>query len=158
MPNFAIPELDAGFTFERRPLSMPGDLRPGWRIAAIALLMNKCCRQNRTSFARLHVLSWAIRTDASRASLLAAVDGLLTPDSVIARVEPSLNRAVDFALGEGLLRRIGGDRLELTQAGLAFAEEVDNDDRTFAAEKEFISTLRKRLTETLVNQLFGRRQ
>jgi len=157
MPN-NFSELDAGFTFRRRPVSMPADLRPGWRIASIVLLINKCCRQNRTSFARLHVLSWALRTESSRRTLLAAIDGLLTPDSVIARVEPSLNRAVDFALGEGLLRRVDGDRLELTHAGLAFADDVTNADSTFVAEKEFIGTLKKRLTESLVNQLFGGRQ
>lgn len=158
MPDARIPELDTGFTFERRPVSIPGDLRPGWRIAAIVLLINKCCRQNRTTFARLHVLSWAVRTESSRRSLLAAIDGLLTPDAVIARVEPSLNRAVDFALGEGLLRRVDGDRIELTQAGLTLADEVNNDDVAFSAEKQFIGVLRKRLTENMVNQLFRRGQ
>jgi hypothetical protein len=155
MPEILIPEIDTGFVFRKRPVAIPADLRPGWRIAIVVLLLRKCCRQNRSIFERLHVLSWGVRTAESREALLAAVRGTIPPDSLLVRIEPSLNRAVDFALGEGLLRRPSGDKVELTQAGVKLADEIDGTDDAFPVEKQFLSVIGKRATERLVAQMFG---
>ncbi|MEP6534296.1 MAG: hypothetical protein ABJF23_03190 [Bryobacteraceae bacterium] len=70
--GFDIPELKAEFVFRQRPVAIPGDLRIGWRIGLLVLLMNGCCKSGRTSLTRLHVLSWGIRTLESRNALIAA--------------------------------------------------------------------------------------
>jgi len=69
------------------------------------------------------------------------VNGALSPGSLIARVEPSLNRAVDFALGEGLLRRPSGDKIELTHTGIELADEIYARGDTLAVEKHFMNEL-----------------
>ena len=112
-----IPELRSTFLFRSRPAPLPADLRPAWRIGVIVLLLKKCCRQQRTSLTRLHVLSWGLRTMEGREQLLAAVKGQLSPDALVVRFEPFLSQAVDFAMGEQLVRREGGARIVLTEAG-----------------------------------------
>src|SRR5258705_12942506 len=97
--DFEIPELKVEFVFRQRPLAIPGDLRPTWRIALIALLLKNCCRGGRSSFARLHVLSWGIRTQQSQSDLRAAAAGNVPLSSVIVRFDPFLDRAIDFAIG-----------------------------------------------------------
>ena len=154
--DFDIPELSVQFVFRRRPGTVPGDLRPGWRIGLIILLLSECCRSSRTSLTRLHVLNWAIRSPETRASLRAMIDG---PDgrSLIVRFEPFLNRAVDFGIGEGLLKRAaGGKSIELTNTGKRLAEDLKKAEDAFLAEKQFIASIGQRVTERFVDDMFGR--
>lgn len=149
-----IPELKTEFLFRRRPVAIPGNLRPAWRIGLLTLLLNGCCRSARTSLARLHVLSWGVSTDENRYNLLNAVEGALTPDSLIVRFDPFLNRAIDFAIGEGLVRRCDGSKIELTSSGKSLANELLMTETIYVEEKRFISVIRLRVTETLVSHMF----
>src|ERR1043165_5982080 len=89
-----IPELRSPFVFRRRPVSIPADLRPAWRIGLILLLLKKCCRQGKTSLTRLHVLSWGFISREGQSQLTAAATGRLAPDSLVIRFEPFLLQAV----------------------------------------------------------------
>jgi hypothetical protein len=103
----------------------------------------------------LQVLSWGLRTAEARAQLLAAVDGHLSPAALVVRFEPFLVQAVDFAIGEGLVKRRGGNKLELTQAGALLAEELESNESAFQPEKAFMGLLRTKVSEDLINRMFG---
>ena len=153
-----IPELRVPFIFRQRPVSLPADLRPAWRIGLIVLLLKKCCRQGRTSLTRLHVLSWGFVSPEGRSQLLAAAAGTLSPDSLVIRFEPFLLQAVDYGVGEGLIHRDGGGKIELAEAGMRLAEELEADESAFASEKAVMETLRTRVSEDLVKRMFGWRE
>lgn len=152
--NIEIPELKTEFLFRRRPVAIPGDLRPAWKIGLLVLLLNSCCKNGRTSLARLHVLSWGIRTIENRRNLKTAITGNLSPDSLIVRFDPFLNRALDFAIGEGLVRREEGSKIEITPKGRKLAEELTQVAAAYKDEKQFINSIQQGVTETLVNQMF----
>ena len=154
MPEPLIPELNVPIIFRQRPISVPGDLRPAWRISLIVLLLRKCCRRGRSSLRRLHVFSWAIRDREVSIALVRAVNGEVPPDTVLVRIEPALNRAVDFAIGEGLVRRQSSDRVELTPEGKDFADSILKDTIVLGFEKQFIETIRFTVTEEFVNRMF----
>lgn len=154
---FSIPELDVEFIFRRRPVALPGDLRPTWRIGLLALLLSQCCRGQRSSLTRVHVLNWAVRSEPNHEDLMSLVEGRLPPDALIVRFDPAFNRAIDFAIGEGLVRRVDGSRIELTDSGKAFANEISADPEVLLFEKRLASTIRQRVTETLVDNIFGTR-
>lgn len=154
--SFEIAELDAPFNFSRRPIDIPGDLRPVWRIGLLVLLLKNCCRQNRARFTQLHVLNWGIRSDDTRRCLEEAISGSIGVESLIVRIEPSLNRAVDLAIGERLVRRCSGDQVELTQQGLDFASEIENDALMYRPERDFMARIRKKVTATFVDGLFNK--
>ena len=103
---------------------------------------------------RLHVLSWGIRTKENRLSLQAAARETLAPDALIVRVEPYLNRAIDFALGEELVRRVKGGKIELTSSGVRLANELEQEEEAYTLEKAFMEAIGKRVTEALVNRMF----
>jgi hypothetical protein len=71
------------------------------------------------------------------------------------RFDPALNRAIDFALGEGLVQRIAGSRIELTGNGDALASDILKDEALYPAEKSFVDEIRQQVTEGLVDQIFG---
>jgi hypothetical protein len=150
-----IPELRVPFIFRQRPVSLPADLRPLWRIGLIVLLLRKCCRQGRTSLTRLHVLSWGFISPKGRSQLLAAAAGTLSPDSLVIRFEPFLLQAVDYGVGEGLIRRDGGGTIELAEAGMRLAEELEVNQSAFAPEKAVMASLRTKISEDLVKRMFG---
>ena len=152
-----IPELDTEFLFRIRPVAVPGDLRPTWRVGLLVLLLKRCCRQGRSSLTRLHVLNWAIRTDGNQQALLALLGNAMSPDSLVVRFDPAFNRAVDFAIGERLVRRVDGSRIETTAVGSALAEDIGRDETLYPSEKLFMDDIRQRVTEALVESVFGTR-
>lgn len=153
----AVPELDAEFIFRRRPVALPGDLRPTWRIGLLVLLLSQCCRQQRSSLTRMHVLNWAARSEMNHADLIALIAGRLSPDQLIVRFDPACNRAIDFAIGEGLLKRVDGSRIELTQSGKALAEEISKDPKVYVTEKKLAGAIKQKASETLIDSIFGAR-
>ena len=149
-----IPELHVEFVFRRRPVSLPADLRPGWRIGLVLLLLRLCSRRGRSSLTRLQTLSWAVRTENTRAALRRVLAGVIAPDDIVVRFDPTLNRALDFALGEGLLRRCGGNRIELSPKGVQLADALAQDESAFRSEKGFMQEVRQEFTEALVSRIF----
>ncbi len=150
-----IPELNTPFVFKERPESIPGDLRPLWRIGLVLLMLYAASRGKRSSFGRLHVLNWALRSDEGRDALLGILKGQLFPGTVVVRIEPSLNRAVDFAHGEGLLKKVGGAHIVLTSHGEAEAKRLFEHKELYVSERDYLEQVGKKLTEKLVNDLFG---
>lgn len=146
--------LDTPFIFRGRPEAIPGDLRPLWRVGLVLLMLGLASRGGRSSFARLHVLNWALRTKEGRDALLSVFEGRRDPSVVVVRIEPSLNRAVDFAHGAGLLEKEKGRAISLTEPGKAKVKQILKDEYLFRSERLFLASIGKRLTEKLVNELF----
>jgi hypothetical protein len=153
MSDIDIRELNTEFVFRQRPEAIPGDLRPIWRIGLVLLMLYMASRGGKSSFGKLHVLNWALRSQEGRKVLLDILERRLSPGTVIVRIEPSLNRAVDLAHGECLVKRnkVG---IELTSQGQAEAKRILEQKDIYLQEKEFLNAAGKRVTEKLVKELF----
>jgi hypothetical protein len=73
------------------------------------------------------------------------------PDDVVVRYDPSLDRAIDLALGNGLLMRRGGGILALTGTGKSFVELLGNSN-VLKTERDFLSDVRP-VKQAFVEQL-----
>lgn len=160
--------LNVPFTFKRRPVPLPGDMRPVWRLHVLVLLLDQCWA-GKATHQQLHVLNWAIRTEESRAAFLQFVHGHRSPNQVIVRYDPSLNRAVDFACAEGIsshhdenadlidaeTSRGGGYRVMLTQKGRELLREIRDMDDCLVEEKEFLEAIGRKVNQQLVASLFS---
>lgn len=156
MNEFSFEKLDTRIIFSSRPEAIPGDLRPIWRISIILLILHLASRGGKATLSKLHVLNWAIRTDENRAKLIQVIQGGISPDTIIVRIEPSLNRAIDFARGEGLLEFVKGNRVQLTPQGMMGANNLLEQDGIFLRERAFLEELGKNgLTEKVVDSLFS---
>jgi len=158
MDNNKLSELYTEICFHKRPISVPGDLRPVWRICAIVLALHLSSRGGKSSFGKLHLLNWALKSKKNQYSLAQIMHGKLSPDSIIVRIEPALNRAVDLASGEDLLTIDDGKKVVLTEKGVKLAESLMANPEIFKDVKGFLATIgKKQLTETEVNKLFSLR-
>jgi hypothetical protein len=147
-------KVTTAFTFRRRPSAIPADLRPHWRIAVILLILSKGSRGQQASLKKLHVLNWAMKSDQARARFRDYCAGLARPDDVIIRFEPSLDRAVGFAVAEGLVQFEDGRKLSMTDRGRRLAAEIDKSD-VLQQEKFFLDEVRAKATETRIESLLN---
>jgi hypothetical protein len=145
--------LDARASFTPRPSPIPPELRPNWRVALLLLIVQSC-RQHKATWGQLHVLNWAVRTRRGRSAFERAVNQMSVPEDTVIRFEPSLDRAVDLAIGLGLLRWEGGRLLELTEDGRGVLDLLGQH-QLMSKEREFLDSFRGRLTQTLVARLTG---
>ncbi len=145
----------AAFRFTPRPVALPPDLRPLWRLSLLVLLFHRASRQGRASLKKLHVLNWALRQPESRATLLDVLRGRARPDRAIVRFDPALNRALDLAKGEKLVEQIAGDKFQITAKGRQLAEEVLKDPECMKTEKWFLDEVSSEITEARINRLLA---
>jgi hypothetical protein len=147
----------AGFTFRRRPTSVPPDIRPEWRIPLLLLMVGRCRGQIATR-EQLHVLNSAVLSVGSRKSLLAALDGRLAPRSPALQLEPAFDRAIDRAIGLGLLATNTSGRLELTRLGRSVADTLDADEALFTSERELLASLPRPLSQSTIRKALAERR
>jgi hypothetical protein len=149
-----LAKFDIPFVFKRRPAPVPGDLRPAWRIALILLVLLNS-RQKKASLRKLHVISWAARSSVNRLTLIRYSKGDVSKEKIIPRVEPSLNRAINLALGEGLVLIDKGKNLTLAIEGVKSAEEFNGRKDFMVEEKNFLSEIKSFATEGNIDGLLS---
>jgi hypothetical protein len=142
--------LRVEYEFALRPVPVSGDMRPLWRLATICLIL-KNCRGGRTTLKGLHVLSWSIRDADNRETFLSAL-GDAAPVRPIIRIEPSLNRAINVAIGEDLVLR-SSTRLELTLLGNEFARRIEVDPQILVDEKAFFTRIGRKVTAAMIDRV-----
>lgn len=148
-----LANIDIPFAFRQRATPLVGDLRPAWRIALV-LLMLLHSRGKKATLQKLHVLNSACRSMNTRRAFLRYVEGQARKDEIIPRVEPSLNRALNLARGEGLVEIEKGKNIKLTSAGLRLATQLDETSDSLVAEKAFLKAVESFATEGRVEDLF----
>jgi hypothetical protein len=119
----------------------------------LLLLILHYSRAGKASLQKLHVLNWAARTDGNQSLLLKFVEGVAGKDQIVPRVEPSLNRAINFAVGEGLVTVQSGRNLRLTEKGRMAAQEIDADTQLLTSERAFLQRIRSFATEGNIEDL-----
>lgn len=145
--------IDAPFRFKSRPVAVPGDYRPAWRISLVVLIL-ACSRSNKASLQKLHVISWAMRTRESRAQFLKFADGAIDKQGVQIRIDPTMNLAFDFAVAEGLAAFSKGKNLQLTAKGRSLADEIESAEDCMVEEKAFLASAAPVATEKKIATIF----
>lgn len=150
-------ELKTNFIFHNRPESLPPDLRPIWRITIVLLFLKIACKGNRSSFKKMHVLNWVIKSEIRQKQLLNFLNDSKQKTKIEIRIEPSLNRAVDLAHGEGLVVRTNSGQLKITKHGLNFVDLVQNSKQIFISEILFLEKIGNKLTDSKINEIMSKR-
>ena len=146
--------------FRSRAKSVPGDLRISWRLS-MTLLVLRYSRGRRASFAKLHILNDALRSDLARQRLLAFLDGELGFGLCTIRIEPAFSRGLDLMVGKGLAKWLvasGRLSVKLTALGTEMASAIDSDHGLLIDERGFLASDGRRVTEQLVQRIVAGRQ
>lgn len=143
------------FVFSERPKPCAGDMRISWRVS-VTLLALLHSRGKKASFAKLHVLNDALRSQASQDKLQAIFEEKIPAFAWRLRVEPAFTRALDFLVGEGFADwSVSNNRttLTLTKRGIDAAKEIDALEGVLIDESAFLKGLATKITEGFVQQM-----
>jgi hypothetical protein len=139
----------ARFSFRVRPVPVPGDMRIGWRLALIVLMLDGC-RGQRASLVRLHILNDGVRSARSANVLRRVAKGEIGPLFFRPSVEPAFGRAIDLAVGSRLANWVGttlGPGLALTDSGKKAVAEIESLSQVLREEAALIRELAPLVTE-----------
>jgi hypothetical protein len=104
------------------------------------------------------ILNWGVRSSEARVTLLRMIEGDRRLDDIPVRVDPALNRALDFAVAEGLIdikAKTTGSILSLESPGLTLARKLFDAEECMEPEKAFFNQIRGRLPEAKVKELLS---
>jgi hypothetical protein len=156
MNGTEIPKINVPFSFTRKPIPIPPDLRTDWRIAVLLLILYYS-RSYRVSLKKLHVINWAIRSSENRELLLEYMLNKIQPHDVVIRFEPGIVRAIDFAKGYQFIKMEYGKPtgIILTDKGLEIARKIDSFNDCFVKEREFLRKIGPHVLEKDISALLN---
>jgi len=139
-------------TFSKKPIPLPAEYRPLYKIAQILLVLKISCRSSKGSLLKLHLFSWAMKSENNMQVTLNFVQEKGKQDFKIWSMEPSLNRALHYATAQGFYQQKNG-KYELTETGESFINSIEDLDQVFKNEKLFLQQIGKSMSESKINAL-----
>ena len=146
--------LGVEFTFRDRPAAVPADMRAGWRMALLLLVIDSC-RGQRASLQQVQVLMRAALFSSGQQDFVRAYRGNSDPAALHIRYDPAITRAIDLAVGLDLVCWSSRNRLTLSQRGAKMLHEIVDNDDLLTKERRLLSDLGGKITMARVNKLVG---
>lgn len=143
---------ETGVTFTRRPDPIPGDLRLGWRLSALTLVLDRC-RGGAANQEQIHLLVWALRAASTRAMLKRWIEGERMPDDFAVRYDPALSRTISLAVACGLVERRQNQTIALTHDGAALARTVWSEVEVLREEKALLDAMPRKITQKEIRKI-----
>lgn len=151
--------LNVNFSFRAQPIPLQPQLRVIWGLSVLVLILHICCRGNRSSVTRLHLLNWAIRSSDNRENFSGLLENRLSPFSNLIRCDPGFTRAIEYAIAESLVEVVSGSnnlRVQLLEKGRQLAIEIMAAEDCLQDEKNFLrekgSSVTEKFSESLLRQ------
>ncbi|PEW38898.1 hypothetical protein [Bacillus sp. K6W] len=139
-------------SFKKRPIALSAEYRPLFKIVQLMLVLKICSQREKASLLKLHLFSWMMRNQEEMENTNKLIRTNQLDTIPIWRLEPSLNRALNFAVAEQLLIHKDG-KYSLADKGKVFIQEILNDEDFMKVEKSFLKSIGKRITEKKVREL-----
>jgi len=146
--------LDIEFDFNDRPTPVPADLRAEWRVPLLLLIV-KSCWGNRAPLHQVQALAWAAIFEENRKDFMRAFRGESDPVALLIRYDPAVIRAINLAVGLGLLAWLSTNRITLTEEGQATLDRVLAKEGVFTDERTFLASFGGRIPMNRINQMLG---
>ena len=142
-------------SFTKRPIPIPADYRPMYKIAIIVLILKLCCRSDKASLLKLHLFSWALASKKHTALLADYIAKNFVGEFSVWGIEPALNRALQLATAEKICDIIDGKNYRLSaEKGLQFFNMIMSDNELLVDEKAFLKSLGKNtITDSRINTM-----
>lgn len=140
-------------SFTKRPISVPAEYRPNYKIAQICLILKYACIGSKSSLLKLHLFSWAFKRAENRNTLLRFVKSDFKSDFSVWGIEPTLNRALHIATAEKYCSYLKGS-YKLEEKGKLFCEKFEEDEEILSEEIALLKMVGKRkITDTKLKEL-----
>lgn len=144
----------SGIIFNAKPDAVPYNYRTSYKVTQLCLIMRICGRGDVCSLIKLHMISFALISQDNMRKLIDFVDGFgIVP---IVRFDPSVNRALTYAIGYGLIKRQQNSKYKLTDRGKQLAEQIKAVGDLMVIEINDLNSIAKKLTESKIEEIVER--
>lgn len=140
--------------FNAKPDAVPYNYRISYKVTQLCLIMRICGRGDVCSLIKLHMISFALISQENMRKLVDFADGI--GSAPIVRFDPSVNRALTYAKGYGLIKRQQNAKYKLTDRGKQLAEQIKVVGDLMVIEIGDLNLLAKKLTERKVEEIVDR--
>ncbi len=137
--------------FNAKPDAVPYNCRISYKVSQLCLIMRLCGRGDVCSLVKLHMISYALISRKNMKQLIEFAEG--TGSMPIVRFDPSVNKALMYAIAYGLVEQQQTAKYKLTNRGHQLAEQIKLAGDLMVIEIDNLNTLAKKLTETKVNEI-----
>lgn len=152
MRKFQLEYTD--IVFNAKPDAVPYNYRISYKVTQLCLIMRICGRGDVCSLIKLHMISFALISQGNMKKLIEFTEGLRS--APIVRFDPSVNRAITYAIAYGLIEQQQTAKYRLTNRGRQLAEQIKIAGDLMMIEISELNMLAKKLTETKVNEIVDR--
>lgn len=138
--------------FDAKPTAVPYNYRISYKISQLLMILSMCCSRGGCSLIKLNMISMAMCTPKESTLLIEIVNDKITVPPVI-RFDPAVNRAVLYAVSDGLMSQQKDGKLKLTLKGKLLVNSIQNESNLMYHEKIFLSKLSTKLTEEKIKMI-----
>ncbi|OCA83996.1 hypothetical protein A8F94_14760 [Bacillus sp. FJAT-27225] len=141
--------------FNRKKTPLMAELRPLYKIALIILTLYLSSNKQSATLLKLQLFNWALKTSKRHHRLLDIKSGANFP---IIRFDPSLNRALNFAIAEHLIFfNVNNGKFFLSEKGEQYALSIVGQMDILAEEKAVLLKIKKGISDAYINKVFKER-
>ena len=131
--------------FDSKPDAVPYNYRISYKVAQLCLIISKCC------------------SGRSGCSLVNTKEYMKVLEDYIfekipymlVRFDPSVNRAVKYAIADKLLIQLKNGTFRLSNKGKQFVLDIEKDNSLLSNEKQYLDKYSKRLTNDKIDVLMS---
>jgi len=149
-----LPFEYSDIVFDSKPDAVPYNYRISYKVTQLCLIMRICGRGDVCSLIKLHMISFALISQENMSKLIQYIDGC--GSVLVVRFDPSVNRALTYAIAYGLIEQQQTAKFKLTNQGRCLAEQVKLVGDLMVMEINDLKMLSKKLTESKVNEIVDR--
>ena len=140
-------------TFSKKPISVPADYRPAYKIAQICLILKYSCIGEKSSLLKLHLITWAFKSIENRQTLLEFISNSKNADLSVWGIEPTLNRALHLAVADNFCSYQKA-AYKLDEKGLEFVKKIEENGDILTDEISLLKQIGKKgITEKSIQNL-----
>ncbi len=140
-------------TFAKKPIPLPAEYRPMYQIAIIVMVLKYCCRGCTSGLQKLHLFSWCLYSEKNMTALKYLIDNNYKTQMPHWAIDPAVNRAIGFAIADGLCELTSNKKYRISTKGLDFVTKIEADAELFVKEKFFLSYIGKQITDEIIDKI-----
>lgn len=144
--------IKEGIVFDAKPDAIPFNYRISYKVSLICMIIKVCCGRRGCSLVKMHMIATAV-SDREYEEKLKRYLQTQIPGTFVIRFEPSLNRALEYALADGFIAQQVNGTYKLIDRGKVLVKEMQNDDAIFRYEKKVLEEIQCDLTEEKIKSL-----
>lgn len=147
--------LKNGIIFDAKPDAVPYNYRISYKVSIICLMMYKCCGRRGCSLIKMHIIASALADSRFYKKLMKFLDSNLQREFIV-RFDPALNRALEYALADGLVVQQANGSYKLSVEGKSLAKEISEDNEILFSEKQILDDISLKLSEEKIKEISER--